>query len=288
LATRRVIVGVLVASVLATAGVIGPGAEIAVAAPAGCKNPPTPTSVIEQQPWNQAWFDAPDKIWPFSTGAGTTVAVIDTGVDAFHPQLIGKVLPGFDFVRHVAQGGIDCVPHGTAAAGVIAATRAPGVGSYGLAPDARIMPIRVAESAVLDDKSQPVNTRALADGIAFAAEHGADVIDCAVVSYRDDPAVAAAVRHAIDKGVVVVAMVGDAHNEDRDGIGPTQVPPPIPASYPGVIGVGAIDSNGRRVSTSQIGSYVDLVAPGAAVVARASRPRSSRLRRRSCWQNGRH
>jgi membrane-anchored mycosin MYCP len=273
MATGRGVAGALLSGVLATTcviGIYGPGTQIASAVPVACKNPPSPSGVISQEPWNQAWFDAPAKIWPFSTGAGSTVAVIDTGVDASHPQLLGKVLPGYDFVRNVAQGDIDCVPHGTAEAGVIAAARLPGVGSYGLAPDAKILPLRVSEHEVVDDKSQPVDTRKLTAAITYATDHGADVIDCAVVSYHDDPALAAAVRHAIDRGVVVVAMVGDAHNDDRDGIGPTQVPPPEPASYPGVIGVGAIDNDGSRVPTSQIGVYVDLVAPGSQVVAPAT------------------
>jgi type VII secretion-associated serine protease mycosin len=254
-----------------TIGVVGPGTGAAAAAKPACENLPSPTGVIEQEPWNQAWFDAPDKIWPFSTGAGTTVAVIDAGVDGNHPQLIGKVLPGFDFVRNVAQGDVDCLPHGTAEAGVISATRMSSVGFYGLAPDAKILPIRVAEREAVDDKSDPVDPRRLADGINYAVDHGADVIDCAVVSYRPAAVVAAAVKHALDKGVVVVAMVGDAHSDDRDGIGPTTPAlTPYPADYPGVIGVGAIDSDGRRVPTSQIGTYVDLVAPGADVVASAT------------------
>src|SRR5207249_3787291 len=110
--------------------------------------------------------------------------------------------------------------------------------------------------------SQPVDPRKLAAGIDYAVRNGADVIDCAVVSYQDAPDVRAAVSRAVNSGVVVVAMVGDSHSEDRDGLGPTRVPPPYPASYPGVVGVGAIDKNGRRVDTSQIGSYVKLVAPG--------------------------
>ncbi len=244
----------------------------AIAAPTvqpACKSAPRPNGPIQQEPWNQAWFDAPEKIWPFSTGAGTTVAVIDAGVDGTHPQLFGKVLPGYDFVRAVAHGDIDCLPHGTAEAGVIAATRFPGIGFYGIAPDATILPIRVSDKAVVDDRSDPVDSRKLADGIDYAVDNGADVIDCAMVSYVGSPRVAAAVRRAIARGVVVVAMVGDSHNDDRDGIGPTQVPPPYPASYPGVIGVGAIDADGRRVPTSQIGPYVDLVAPGSDVVSSA-------------------
>jgi subtilisin family serine protease len=144
------------------------------------------------------------------------------------------------------------------------------VGFYGLAPDATILPVRVTERPVIDAQADPpVDPQLLAKGIDYAVSHGANVIDCGVVSYLPDKRVAAAVRRAVSKGVIVVAMVGDSHSDDRDGIGPTRVPPPYPASYPGVVGVGAVDENGRRVSTSQIGTYVDLVAPGGNVVASA-------------------
>jgi membrane-anchored mycosin MYCP len=270
--TRSVRALTVVAAMLAAAFSIGPVAEATPPVKQACKTAPSPSGAIEQQPWNTSWFDAPAKIWPFSTGAGTTVAVIDAGVDGAHPQLAGKVLPGYDFVRNVAQGDVDCIPHGTAEAGVIAGSQINGIGFYGLAPDATILPVRVTDKAVTDvksDQSNPVDPRKLAAGIDFAVDNGADVIDCAVVNYFDSPVVAAAVRRALSKGVVVVAMVGDSHDNNRDGIGPSQVPPPYPASYPGVIGVGAIDSDGRRVPDSQIGSYVDIVAPGSNVVASA-------------------
>lgn len=270
--TRKVRSTLIVASVVGasfSAGLIEQEPPTALALKPACANAPKASGVIEQEPWNQAWFDAPDKIWPFSTGAGTTVAVIDAGVDGTHPQLIGKVLPGYDFNRNVAQGDTDCLPHGTAEAGVIAATRLSGIGSYGLAPDAKILPIRISQRAAVDDKSDPVDPVKLAAGINYAVDQGANVIDCGVVSYSNAPVVAAAVRRAVNHGVVVVAMVGDSHSQDRDGIGPTRLPPPYLASYPGVIGVGAIDSDARRVPTSQIGPYVDLVAPGSDVVASA-------------------
>ena len=245
-----------------------PGVAVAVAA--ACKDQPKGSSPIQDEPWQQTWFDAPAKIWPFSTGAGTTVAVIDAGVDPFNLQLSGRVEPGFDFVRNVAQGDVDCVPHGTAEAGIIAATREPGIGFYGLAPDAKIMPIRVSKEAVTNDQSKPVDPTKLAAGITYAVDHGANVVDCAVVSYQDNPAVRAAVKRAISKGVIVVAMVGDAHSMQRDGIGPTTPAlTPYPASYPDVIGVGAVDSEGRRAETSQIGFYTKLVAPGSDVVSDA-------------------
>lgn len=275
--TRRLIAGTVAASLAAAALMVGYGHGTAYAVKPACDNPPPPSGVIQNEPWQQAWFDAPAKIWPFSTGAGTTVAVIDAGVDgASQPQLAGKVLPGYDFVRNFPQGDVDCLPHGTAEAGVIAATRISGIGFFGLAPDARILPVRVSKKAVTDDQSDPINTHKLAEGIAYAADHGADVIDVAVVSYRDDPEVRAAVAGAVRKGALVVAMVGDSHDEQRDGIGPTtSILTPYPAAYPDVIGVGAVDSEGRRVQTSQIGTYTDLVAPGADVIADAIGGQSS-------------
>jgi membrane-anchored mycosin MYCP len=241
-----------------------PGVASAVAA--ACKDAPKGSSQIQQEPWQQTWFDAPAKIWPFSTGAGMTVAVIDAGVDPNNMQLMGKVLNGYDFVRNTDQGDVDCVPHGTAEAGIIVASQEPNIGFYGLAPEAKILPVRVAKEAVTNDQSKPLDPTKLAAGITYAADHGANVIDCAVVTYQDNPAVKAAVKQAISKGVVVVAMVGDSHQMQRDGIGPTTPSlTPYPASYKDVIGVGAVDSNGRRVDTSQIGFYTDLVAPGGDV-----------------------
>lgn len=262
------LVPVLVAAISFALTAYRPG--LAGAAPrAACKDNPNASGIIQNQPWQQAWFDAPAKIWPFSTGVGMTVAVIDAGVDPINGQLAGKVGSGYDFVNNRPHGDIDCVPHGTAEAGIIAATKEPNIGFYGLAPDAQIMPIRVSKDAVTDNQSKPVNPAALAQGINYAVDHGANVIDCAVVSYQDDAAVKAAVKRAVSKGVVVVAMVGDSHNQKQDGILPNDDPTPYPAADPDVIGVGAVDQNGRRVDNSQIGNYVDIVAPGADVISDA-------------------
>lgn len=263
----------MVAALAAVASIGGsvwrPDAAYAVK-PACGKSPPKPSGVIQDEPWQQTWFDAPAKIWPFDRGAGTTVAVLGTGVDPVNPQLAGKVEPGYDFVRNTPEGAVDCVPHATAVAGIIAGSRESGIGFYGLAPDARILPVRISKEAITSDKSKILSSRNLAKGIRYAADHGADVIDCAAVSYHPDPAVEAAVKYAVGKGVVVVAMVGDGHSMQRDGINPTTASlTPYPAAYPDVIGVGAVDSNGRRVDTSQIGFYTKLVAPGADLISDA-------------------
>lgn len=271
---RRAITWLALAPLLVavvSVGLAGYRPGIALAVKAACKDNPKSSSSIPNEPWQQAWFDAPAKIWPFSTGAGMTVAVIDAGVDPYNPQLFKNhtVEPGYDFVRNVAQGDVDCVPHGTGEAGVIAAAQTQGIGFYGLAPDAKIMPIRVGKEAATNTQSKPIDPENIAKGINWAVDHGANVIDCAVVTYQPNPDIAAAVKRAVSKGVVVVAMVGDSHNQQQDGIRPDHDPPPYPASDNDVIGVGAVDQNGRRVDDSQIGGYVDLVAPGANVISDA-------------------
>jgi subtilisin family serine protease len=101
-------------------------------------------------------------------------------------------------------------------------------------------------------------TADLAAAIRAATQNSVDVINLSLSVTEGTPDLRSAVTEAIDRGIVVVAAVGNQH----DGGDPT----PYPAAYPGVIGVGAIGADGVRWSGSQVGSYVDIVAPGAAVV----------------------
>ncbi|MBB2941771.1 hypothetical protein FB565_001475 [Actinoplanes lutulentus] len=219
-------------------------------------------------------------------GTGARVAILSTGVDAGQPQLRQRVFNGVDTV----DGGLaneDCTGTGTQVAGVVAG-RAAGGGAgdsgagdggagdgggdsgadggggdgdggasvVGLAPNSRILPIRVQ----LDDPagSEP-DPDAIAVGLNQAVSNGADVAVVVSPVYEDDPDLEAAVAAAIDQGVVVVAAVGDLGGADEGN------PTPYPAAYRDVIGVGAIDQNGRIWPDSQRGDFVDLVAPGVAV-----------------------
>nr|WP_281372165.1 S8 family serine peptidase [Modestobacter versicolor] len=197
---------------------------------------------------------------------GVTVAVLDTGVDPTHPQLAGRVLPGADVVGGTGSGDYDCVGHGTALASIVVAGRVPGIGFTGLAPDARVLPVRVAtqaQTAVAGD----VDPAAVAAGLDAAVAAGAQVALVGVVTAAD-PGLAAAVERAQAAGVLVVAPAGDAHAPQRDGAGPTDPALiPFPAAYPGVLGVAAVDSGGQRVDGSQAGGYVDLAGPGGDVLA---------------------
>ena len=234
------------------------------APPAGaCEDPEPAGQVISDLPWAQRMLD-PDRVWPRSTGSGVTVAVIDSGVDADHPQLAGKVLPGRDFfLVGTLPGNYDCDSHGTAVASIIAADPAPGVGFHGVAPGARILPVRVTDRAQDDNgQSDPLDPGTLANGIRYAADQGARVINLSLSGRQDFPAVHDAIGYAQAKGALIVAAAGN-----RPGQAPSDPTQSYPAQYDGVLGVGAIDNAGNRADESQTGPYVDIVAPGKAVVA---------------------
>jgi membrane-anchored mycosin MYCP len=247
---------------LAAACVLGlPATASAAAPPAGaCRGDPEPgRDVITQLPWAQRLLDL-DRTWPHSTGAGVTVAVVDSGVDADHPQLRGKVLPGADFfLVGDLPGDFDCVSHGTAAASIIAASPAAGIGFRGVAPDAGILPVRVTDRELNDGgTATPINPGIVAEGIRYAADSGAKVINLSLSGYGDFPDIRDAVAYARARDALLVAAVGN--RADQGAV------PSYPAAYDGVLGVGSIGIDGVRARDSQVGSYVDLVAPGQDVV----------------------
>ncbi|TDV40070.1 type VII secretion-associated serine protease mycosin [Actinophytocola oryzae] len=253
--------GVLAALVV-VATLCLPVVPAAAAPPEGaCRgDPESARDVVTQLPWAQQLLDL-DRTWPHSTGAGVTVAVVDSGVDADHPQLRGKVLPGADFfLVGDLPGNFDCVSHGTAVASIIAASAQQGVGFRGVAPDARILPVRITDRELNDTgNATPINPGIVADGIRYAADSGASVINLSLSGYGDFPAIRDAVAYARSKDALLVAAVG---NRDDQGAVPS-----FPASYDGVLGVGSVDIDGLRAQGSQVGPYVDLVAPGQDVLA---------------------
>ncbi|MGC9668211.1 type VII secretion-associated serine protease mycosin [Planosporangium sp. 12N6] len=259
-----------------TAGVVPVGPRPAAAAPAGCPvAPPQSLPAAGDTPWAQQRFN-PARFAPFADGRNIVVAVIDSGVDAEHPQLRGHVAAeGKDYIDAAAAGRQDCVGHGTAVASLIAAQQVTGTAFRGLAPGVTILPIRVTEQVDVQGNvtgrtaAQPEASFAAA--IRYAVDHGARVINMSVVLGRDDPEVKSATAYAVARNVVVVAAVGNGHGKanaaDTDESGAKDDPALYPAAYDGVIGVGAIDRNGVRFEASQVGKFVDLVAPGAEITA---------------------
>ncbi len=228
----------------------------AVAAPAqeNCTQPSTPDQMT---PWAQQMLGA-DRAWPLSRGSGERVAVLDSGVDGLQPLLAGRVEPGFDATAGGGAANTDCIGTGTQVAGVIVAQQLGNSGLVGIAPDARVVPVRIISGS--GSLNQVVDPGVLARGIDWAVGQNVAVICVSLAIYTDDPRVSDAVQRAEQANIPIVAAVGD-----KGGANDTN-PKPYPAAYPGVIGVGAIDQNGARISNAGHGSFVDLVAPGGAVL----------------------
>ncbi|MDI6098062.1 S8 family serine peptidase [Actinoplanes sp. NEAU-A12] len=203
--------------------------------------------------WPRVMLQA-DAVEALENGGNTRVAVLSTGVDGGQPQLGERVLTGADTVDNAGGADQDCTGTGTQVAGVISGSRTGDGG--GVSPGSVILPIRVMPDDPAGSEPTPDS---LARGILTAVQNQADVIVVAAPVYDDEPVLKSAVSTAVAQGVVVVAAAGDLGSRD-DGN-----PDPYPASYPDVIGVGAIDQNGQISPDSQFGRYVDLVAPGVAV-----------------------
>lgn len=231
---------------------------------------PAHADAIRDQQWGLAALHT-ERAWQTTRGHGVTVAVVDTGVDDRLPDLAGQVLAGKDMIGFGAgRGDRSWARHGTAMAGIIAGHgHGPGGedGVLGIAPEARILPVRVILEASDPSRAKARETRgtALADGIRWAAGHGADVINLSLgddsKSAHPEPGEDAAIQYALKRGAVVVASAGNG-GEKGDHIS-------YPAAYPGVIAVAAVDRYGTHASFSTRGWYAAVSAPGVDVVVAA-------------------
>jgi hypothetical protein len=239
----RALVAVLV--LVAAAG-IWPGP----AAAAGCSTPKG--TYTGQTPWAQKLVD-PARIWPLATGSGVTVAVISTGVDPANAQFAqGTVLPAIDLIPSAAP---DCDGRGTFAAGIVAAQSNPATTFAGVAPGARILPIRYTQSTT-DTVNQGGAPDALATAINRAVAASANVILVGVPAMSDSGALDAAVANALAAGDVVVSPAAATQAGVRS----------YPTALSGVLAVGAVNESGGAVQTES-GSYVALGGPGANLVS---------------------
>ncbi|MEV7204004.1 type VII secretion-associated serine protease mycosin [Streptomyces griseoluteus] len=234
----------------------------------GLSADPAQAESIRARQWYLDAMHAPE-VWKSSTGRGVTVALIDSGVDDSLPDLRGQVLDGKDFSSLRGDEHTDVAGHGTSMAALIAATGALGGvdASYGLAPGAKILPIRMIDNREVSGRIDATTeySEKLTQAIRYAADSKAQIINMSLaladsVGRHDvgTPELAAAVKYALSKGKLLFAGVGN--RGDKENL------PSYPASTPGVVGVGAADQKAKLADFSQRGPFVDMVAPGVDMV----------------------
>ena len=185
--------------------------------------------------------------WDVTTGSpDVIVAVVDSGVDATHPDLQGAVEAGHNFVDDDADAS-DILGHGTAVAGVVAA-RANGLGSVGVCFECDLMPLRVVR---FDGFALNTDTAAAID---YAVDHGAAVVNASLYGERSPRRLHDAVARARAQGVLVVAAAGNEGNTTRQ----------YPAAFPEAISVASATAQGPLATFSSRGSWVDFAAPECA------------------------
>lgn len=184
--------------------------------------------------------------WSFTRGSDdVVVAVIDTGVDLDHEDLQNQLVPGVNVIEEGAAP-MDDVGHGTHVAGIISAIVNNNEGVAGMSWFNKVMPVKVL------DHTGAGSTYAVAIGIIWAVDNGAQVINMSLGNYAEAEFLHDAIRYAYDHDVVLVAATGNDNTEN----------PGYPAAYPEVIAVSATNSSGNKAGFSNYGHYVDLVAPG--------------------------
>ncbi len=226
--------------------------------------------LIRSREWPLSALHIP-QAWRWSKGAGVTVAVLDTGVDGRHPDLVGRVIQGPDYTGHGRRpGNRYWGRHGTAMASIIAGHgHGPrrSAGMVGVAPQAKILSIRVTwenDDPERSDRAQVSRTKdAVAKGIRYAVDHGAQIINMSLgggkMIYNGNPIEEEAVRYALGKGAMLIASAGN----DGAGLNRTN----FPAAYPGVTAVGAVDKTLRPAKFTNRHDYVSVAAPGVDIIS---------------------
>ena len=225
-------------------------------------------SYIKQMP---AIFDAVGvrRAWEVSRGRGVTVAIIDSGVAAGNQHFQGPdgpvVLPGIDLTGENTDGRVDVGEHGTAIAGAIAAQELPkemGSGLVGVAPEAKILPVRVdlgLDQHVPQKEGEEPFMSKVGRGIQWAADQGAQIIVVAQSSPLGDPQLEAAIN-AVRGRALVVASTGNVYQgQEADKV-------VYPAAYPGVLGVTASNADGSASEQQVHGAHVKLAVPAGVIL----------------------
>ena len=216
----------------------------------------TPDDPQFSHQWAHPMMRSPSA-WDISTGsAAVVIAIVDSGVDLSHPDLAGKLVAGHDFVDDDSTPN-DANGHGTHVAGIAAAITNNATGVAGTSWGAKIMPVRV-----LDNAGYGYNAD-ITDGIIWAYQHGADVINLSLGGTAYSQAMQDAVNAAHAAGSLVVAAMGNCRTT---GPGcPTANPTAYPAAYANVFAVAATTASDTYAPYSQYGAHCDIAAPGGAM-----------------------
>lgn len=188
---------------------------------------------------------APDA-WSHTDGAGITIAILDTGIDLNHPDLVDNIVDGFNVLDN-NNDVKDDNGHGTKTAGVVAAVAGNKIGSLGIAPKSKIMPIKIAGSDGYALFS------AMAEGLMWAADNGARIANLSYSGAAGSLTVQRAASYFRSKGGIVVVSAGNTG---------TRTPYP---SHQALVVVSATDKSDRMASWSSYGPSVDLCAPGVSI-----------------------
>lgn len=209
----------------------------------------TPNDTYYSYQWSLPKIKAP-LAWDVTTGDAVTVAVVDTGVDYGHEDLAGKVINGYDFINN-DNNAMDDHWHGTHVAGTVATATNNSKGIAGVSWGAKILAVKVLDS------NGGGTDLTVANGIKYAADNGAKVINLSLGGPGYSSTLADAVAYAQSKGCIIVAAAGNENTSEAS----------YPAAYWNVIGVAATDSNDNRASFSNYGWYVDVAAPGVDIAS---------------------
>jgi subtilisin family serine protease len=201
-------------------------------------------SPAQEQSWPLGRIEAAPLPSIARTEPPVLVAVLDTGIDGTHRDLAGKVVADIGFVEDASTA--DIYGHGTPIAGIIAADADIGSGVTGLAPESRLLNVKVA-----DDHGKARDTD-IAEGIIWAVDNGACVVNISIELSNSTTRLKEAVDYAWSHGAVIVAAAGNDGSSQ----------PVYPAAYESCLGVTAIRENGDLAPLANSGEWVDVAAPG--------------------------
>jgi subtilisin family serine protease len=204
----------------------------------------TPDDPYFPNQWHHTVVETP-AAWDVATGAGVTIAILDTGVDGTHPDLAARMVSGWNTYEGNSNSS-DVYGHGTKVAGTSVAIGNNALGVTGMAPNSLIMPIRIS---ALDGTA---SYSAAANGLTWAADHGARVANISYVM-NGSLTVQNAAQYLKNKGGLTVNSAGNYGVLDSTSANDT------------MITVSATDGSDNRTSWSSFGPYVDLSAPGAGI-----------------------